>query len=124
MILNENQTWCPPVELIATDTELILKVEIPGVKIKDLDVRTSKDRISITGKHHEQHFANEKELIPSQLHYGQIQCTVQLPVPIQNERVEAELVDGILSLTLPKAQKQENTTNKENKPERFALFST
>ncbi|WP_175561222.1 Hsp20/alpha crystallin family protein [Hydrococcus rivularis] len=122
MLLNENRVWYPPIELIETDTALILRAEIPGVKIRDLDVRTTKSLISITGKRHEQHFANEKELICSQLHYGQIECLIELPVPIQNHRVEAELVDGVLTVIMPKAQTWDTSKNQENIQEILALF--
>jgi HSP20 family protein len=117
MTFNDDRIWCPLVELAETDTALILRAEIPGVKIRDLDVRTTKDTISIVGKRREQHFSNEKEVFSSQPHYGRLECLVHLPVSIQNERVEAELVDGILTLTMPKAQ------NKEARQDRLALFS-
>ncbi|NJK46868.1 Hsp20/alpha crystallin family protein [Candidatus Gracilibacteria bacterium] len=107
MTFDDDKIWCPLVDLVETDTALILRAEIPGVKIRDLDVRTTKNTISIIGKRREQHFSNEKELFSSQSHYGRLECLVHLPVSIQNERIEAELVDGILTLTMPKAQKQE-----------------
>ncbi|MCU0535105.1 MAG: Hsp20/alpha crystallin family protein [Hydrococcus sp. Prado102] len=116
MTFDEDRIWCPLVELVETDTTLILRAEIPGVKIRDLDVRTAKDTILITGKRSEQHFSDEKEVISSQHHYGRLECLVNLPVPIQNKRVEAELVDGILTLTMPKAQ------NQKARQDKLALF--
>jgi HSP20 family protein len=114
MLIEENQVWCPPVELLETDTALILKVEMPGIRIKDIAVRTTTNAISISGKRQMQHFANEREAICSQLHYGRIQCTIELPIEIQNKRVEAELVDGILTVTMPKVTRQEKATEQEN----------
>jgi HSP20 family protein len=117
MTFDDDRIWCPLVELVETETALILRAEIPGVKIRDLDVRTTRDTISIIGKRHEQHFSHEKEVISSQHHYGRLECLVNLPVSIQNEHIEAELVDGILTLTMPKAQNQDANPNK------IALFS-
>lgn len=120
MTLSERQVWHPPVELIETETELILKAEIPGVKISDLEVRTTKKSVSISGKHFVQHLTNKREVISSELHYGEIQYTVNLPVPIQNDRTEAELVDGILTLTMPKLPQSKEIPEKT---EKTAIFS-
>lgn len=115
MTLRENQIWHPPVELIETETELILQAEVPGVKIKDLEVRTTQNAISISGKHFVKHLTSKKEVISSELHYGEIQYTVNLPVPIQNERTEAELVDGILTLTMLKLPQPQESADKAEK---------
>lgn len=114
MSLREKQVWHPPVELIETETELILKAEIPGVKIKDLEVRTTQNAVSISGKHFVQHLTSQREVISSQLHYGEMQYTVNLPVPIQNERVEAELIDGILTLNMPKLPQPKDLAETKN----------
>jgi HSP20 family protein len=122
MKFNEDRVWCPPVELVETSTALILKVEIPGVKIQDLDVRTTENSVAINGKRRLQNFAHEKELIASQMHYGDIKCTVKLPVSIQNERVEAELIDGILTVTMPKVRDRTEMRDWQRTEEEFALF--
>ena len=97
-----DQTWCPAIELDETDTDLILKAELPGVAINELNIHAESESLSIGGVHPRHKQKTERELIPSQLHYGQLKCNVPLPVKIQVERVSAELIDGVLTVTMPK----------------------
>ena len=115
----KGKTWCPAIELNETERNLILKAEIPGVEIKHLNISADPESISISGIHDRYKSSTEKELIPSQLHYGQLarhsvgrfhrlkgsvegDCNVALPVKVQVDRVRAELIDGVLTVTMPK----------------------
>lgn len=98
-----DKTWCPAIEFNENDQELILKAEIPGVDIKHLNINAQPESIAISGSHPHHKLSNEKELIPSQLHYGNLDCNIALPVKIQVDRIQAELVDGVLTVTMPKA---------------------
>ncbi|WP_052055409.1 Hsp20/alpha crystallin family protein [Myxosarcina sp. GI1] len=98
-----NKTWCPAIEFNETNRELIIKAEVPGVNIKHLNIHAEPESISISGMHDRHQTVDEKELIPSQLHYGQLNCNIPLPVKIQVEKVNAELIDGVLTITMPKS---------------------
>ena len=98
----QNRTWYPAIEFNETDRELILKAEVPGVKIKDLIVNAQSKSVSISGTCDPDKSTNEKELIPSEFHYGQIKIDVPLPAKIQTEKTRAELIDGVLTITMPK----------------------
>lgn len=98
----QSQAWCPAIELNENNEELILKAEVPGVEIKNLNIHAETESISISGIHDQHKSTVEKELIPSQLHYGQLQCNVPLPVKIQVEKIRAELIDGVLTISMPK----------------------
>ena len=77
------ETWCPAIELDETQTDLVLKAEVPGVEIKDLKIQAQPESLSIVGVHPRHKQATEKELIPSQLHYGQLECNIPLPIKIR-----------------------------------------
>ena len=98
----EDKTWCPAIEFNETDTDLILKAEVPGVEIQHLNISAEPESISISGIHNHRKLSTEKELIPSQLHYGKLNCNVSLPVEIQVNHIEAELIGGVLTVTMPK----------------------
>ena len=98
----QDKTWCPPIELKEIDRNLILKAEVPGVEIHHLNIHAEADSICISGIHNRHKSQQEKELIPSQLHYGKLQCQISLPANIQVEKVNAELIDGVLTITMPK----------------------
>ena len=87
-----------------TEKNLILKAELPGVEIKHLNINAQPESISISGDRSHHKLLNEKELIPSQLHYGKLDCNIDLPAKIKVNRVRAELIDGVLTVTMPKAK--------------------
>ena len=91
----------PAVELQDTGTAIILRAEVPGVEAKDLDVRVSRQAVSLAGEYRqpESHTGRKWR---SQFQYGCFRRLVALPQPVQNDRLQAEFKDGILTLTLPK----------------------
>lgn len=93
--------WTPKIELQNTDKALILRVEVPGVEGRDLDVQVSRQSVLIAGKSRPK--PTEKSgRSHSEFRYGQFRRTVELPVAVENQQVSAALKDGILTLTLPK----------------------
>jgi HSP20 family protein len=97
-------TWGPAIELKETETDIIVKAEIPGVEAKDLDIQVSQDVVYLAGEHKEEKRSEEKGYFRSELHYGQFQRTIPLPVPIKNDLVKSEFKNGVLTLTLPKIE--------------------
>ncbi|MCP6759024.1 MAG: Hsp20/alpha crystallin family protein [Fischerella sp. CENA71] len=95
-------TWKPAVELQNTNNNLILRVQIPGVEAKDLDIQVTKEAVAITGEHRYENKAGNNGQIRSEFRYGKFQRVIPLPVAIQNDQVQAEYKNGILTLTLPK----------------------
>lgn len=93
--------WTPAIELQNTETALILRAEVPGVEAKDLDVRVSRQAVVLSGQY--QHKQTDSQgRYRTEFRYGSFQRVIQLPVPVLNEQLQAELKDGILTLTLPK----------------------
>lgn len=108
--------WTPGIELHDEDNNIILRAEIPGVEGKDLDIQVTREAISIAGEHRYEKRTEEKGFYHSEFRYGKFQRTVPLPVPIQNDKVEAEFKNGILMLTLPKAEELQRKVVKVNVP--------
>ncbi|NKB18787.1 MAG: Hsp20/alpha crystallin family protein [Pseudanabaena sp. CRU_2_10] len=101
----EDAAWAPAVEMQETDSDLILKAQIPGIEAKDLDIQVSEDAVSIAGEHREEKKTEEKGYFRSEFSYGRFQRIVPLPMRINNEQIGSEFKDGVLKLTLPKVEK-------------------
>ncbi|MGJ5673407.1 MAG: Hsp20/alpha crystallin family protein [Nostochopsis sp.] len=99
-----NATWTPAVELKETDTDIILKAEVPGIEAKDLDVEVSTDVVAIAGEYQQEKQEQDKGCLRTEFRYGQFQRIVPLPVPVKNDQVKAEFKNGVLTLTLPKVE--------------------
>jgi HSP20 family protein len=81
-----------------------LKVELPGIEAKDIDIQVSDNLISIAGERKEEKHHKEKGGYWTELSYGQFQRIVPLPMAIDKNNVKADLKNGLLTLCLPKSQ--------------------
>lgn len=112
--------WKPAIELQDTEENVILRAEIPGIEGKDLDVRVTREAVAITGEHRYENKTEEKGFFRSELRYGKFQRVVPLPVAVQNDKVQADFTNGILTLTLPKVETAKNRVVKLNLTEQPA----
>ncbi len=103
-----NLSKVPAAELTETEDALHLKLEIPGIKASDLDIQVTVDHVSISGERKEESKSEDKGVTRSEFRYGKFSRVIPLPVKIQNTNVTAEYKDGILNLTLPKAEEEKN----------------
>lgn len=107
-------SWVPAIELQHTGSELLLKAEVPGVDSKDLDIQVTQDAVSISGEHRYEKRTESKNNLHSEIRYGRFQRIISLPAKVQNQRVTADLKDGILVLRLPKVEQEQNRVFKVN----------
>jgi HSP20 family protein len=97
--------WTPPVDLYETPAEFVLTAELPGLTRDQIDIHAEDSRISIRGAR----AAGPDRHIPcEQFHrvergHGRFSRAFSLPEPIDVEGVTADLKDGILTVTIPKA---------------------
>ena len=107
-------SFAPAAELQETDEALHLKLEVPGLESKDINVEVTADAVSISGERKSETRTEEKGMLRSEFRYGQFQRVIPLPTRIQNNNVEAEYKNGILHLTLPKTEEAKNKVVKVN----------
>lgn len=108
------QAFMPLAEMEQTEDAVHLKVEVPGMNADDLDVQVTKDAVMITGERKSESKSENNGMKRSEFRYGSFSRTIPLPVPIDNNQVKGDYQDGILTLELPKIQKQENKVTKVN----------
>ncbi|KOP27647.1 heat-shock protein [Hapalosiphon sp. MRB220] len=104
----------PAAELQETEKAILLKLEIPGIEAKDLDIQVTEESVYISGERKSETKTEEKGYTRSEFHYGKFQRVIPLPARIQNTNVTAEYKDGILNLTLPKTEAEKNKVVKVN----------
>ena len=105
---NGNFSKIPAAELTETDDALHLKLEVPGMSAKDLDIQVTVDKVAITGERKAETENNENGKTRSEFRYGKFQRVIPLPVRIENTNVTADYKDGILHLNLPKSNEEKN----------------
>ena len=109
-----NISKVPAAELSETDNAVNLKLEVPGMNAKDLDIQVTENAVSIRGERKEERTTEENGTKRSEFRYGKFERVIPLPARIQNTDVKADYKDGILNLHLPKAQEEKNKVVKVN----------
>lgn len=104
----------PAAELTEADDAIYLKLEVPGLAAKDIDIQVTENAVSISGERKSETKTEEKGYTRTEFQYGKFQRVIPLPTRIQNTKVIAEHKDGILNLTLPKKEEAKNTVVKVN----------
>lgn len=107
-------SFLPAAELEETSDALLLKIELPGMDAKDLDIQVTADAVSVSGERKSESQSESNGIKRTEFRYGKFQRVIPLPVRIQNTDVKAEYKDGILHLTLPKAEEEKNRVVKVN----------
>jgi HSP20 family protein len=94
----------PPMNVTQDDNHFHLRAEVPGVRAEDLSISALRNRVSISGK---REIVEEKDggnYHRKERAEGEFSRTVTLPSEVAADRVEARCSDGILTVTLPKAE--------------------
>jgi HSP20 family protein len=107
-------SWNPAVELIDSGDNLVFRALLPGISAQDIDVHVTRDAISLSGERKPLHNGNNVNSLHSEFRYGKFQRVLNLPFPVQNDKVQADYRDGILTLTLPKVEAVRNRVVKIN----------
>lgn len=112
--LESNFFRVPAAEIEETKDAIYLKLEVPGMEAKDIDVQVTENAVLISGERKSETKTEEKGITRSEFQYGKFRRVIPLSVRIQNTNVTAEYKDGILALTLPKTETEKNKVVKVN----------
>jgi len=98
-----SRVYVPRVDIWETPDAIIVAADMPGVGEKAVDVTVDKNILTISGKV-EQARPENHTLLLSEYEVGDYQRVFTLPNEIDQDRIQAAMRDGVLRLTLPKAQ--------------------
>jgi HSP20 family protein len=99
------RAWIPAVDMYETKDDLVLQVEVPGVREKDVAVSITGDLLSIRGERRfSEEEARDRKLLHVERVYGQFERLIQLPLAVQADKVKATYREGVLEIKLPKAE--------------------
>ena len=94
--------WTPPVDLLETTEAYLVVAELPGVNRDDLTISMHDDgRLTLAGVRRERH---AEEYHQVERGHGSFSRTFHLLIPVDADRITADLHDGVLTVTCPKAE--------------------
>jgi HSP20 family protein len=96
-------TFNPRLDAVETDQEVKVSVELPGLDEKDIDVSLTRDLLTISGVKRQEHEKESRNYFRSERSYGSFKRSIPLPCEVESGTVEAVFRNGVLTVTLPKA---------------------
>jgi len=94
----------PQVDVEETDKEMIVKVDLPGVNPKDIQIELMDSYLTISGKSESEDEIKDKNYYHKERRYGSFQRQVPLPCAVLEDNITAKSKDGVLVITLPKKE--------------------
>ena len=96
-------SWIPAVDIFETPEAIVLKAELPGITAQDISVEVKDNILTLKGEKRLEKETKEENYHRMERSYGSFQRAFTLPGTVQQEKAKAKFKDGILEISLPKA---------------------
>jgi HSP20 family protein len=96
--------WTPALDVHEEKDDIVVRVELPGMKKEDIELSLHDGSLSISGERKSEKKFEDTEVYRAERFVGRFQRTVALPAPVAADRVKAQYKDGVLTVTLPKTE--------------------
>ncbi len=93
-----------PLDVYETDDAVVIKTSIPGVKPEDIEISVSGDTLTISAETKEEEEVQRENYIRRERRFGTCCRSVTLPGGLEANEAEAKYENGVLTLTIPKAE--------------------
>jgi HSP20 family protein len=94
----------PAIDLYQTNDSVVVKAALPGLKADEVQLMVSGDVLTIKGEYHQNDDVKEATYHLREQRYGSFERSVMLPTEVQSEKAKAEFENGILTVSIPKAE--------------------
>ena len=94
----------PAIDLYQNDNEVIVKAALPGIKADDVQISVHGDVLTLRGELKQETEQKETTYYIHEQRFGSFERSVSLPTDVQTDKARADFENGILTVTLPKAE--------------------
>jgi HSP20 family protein len=94
----------PALDVYQTPNDIVVKAALPGLKPKDVDIDITGETLTIRGESKAEQEIKKEDYLYQERHYGALSRSVVLPSGLKPDKAEAAMENGILTLTIPKAE--------------------
>ena len=95
--------WSPAVDITERKDAYLVAVELPGVRIDDLEITFQDGLLTIQGQRHVTPDSSEERVHRAESRYGPFRRSVMMPTHVRADGIEASTQDGVLRILVPKA---------------------
>ncbi len=96
--------WTPALDIHEDKDNVYVRAELPGMKKEDIEVSLHDGMLSISGERKSEQTQKDAEVYRAERFFGRFQRSVSLPTTVDANKVSAHYQDGILTITLAKAE--------------------
>ena len=100
-----DQSFSPPMDIYETEENLVVVMEVAGMKAEDIRMTFDKDILSIWGFRKEPPSPPKTRLHQMEIDYGRFQRTLRIPFPLKSDEFKASYRLGFLMITVPKVKR-------------------
>jgi len=93
-----------PLDMYQTDDSVVIKASVPGVKPEEVEVTITGDTLTIKGETRAEEEVKKDNYFRQEISYGAFSRSIILPGSVQTDKAEATFENGVLTLTVPKAE--------------------
>lgn len=93
-----------PIDMYQTDDSVVVKASVPGVKPEEVEVTITGDTLTIKGETRAEEEVKQDSYVRQEISYGAFSRSILLPSSLQTDKAEATFENGVLTLTIPKAE--------------------
>lgn len=95
-------------DVYQTPNEVVIKSTIAGVRTDELDISINNDMVTIRGTREKEHEVEQKDYYYQELYWGSFSRSVILPVEVDADEATASMKNGILTIKIPKADREKH----------------
>ncbi len=96
--------WSPALDVQEDKDNYIFRAELPGLKREDIEVSLQDGALVISGERKIEKVEEGTEIHRQERYYGKFQRALSLPAPVAADKIKAQYKDGVLTVTVPKAE--------------------
>ena len=96
--------WNPAFDVYEDKDNVYVRAELPGMRKEEIDLSLHNGSLSVFGERKSDDTLKDAEVYRAERFFGRFQRTITLPTPVAVDKIKAQYKDGILSVTLPKAE--------------------
>ena len=113
-----NHSWVPPMDLVADGQDVVISLELPGLRVNDIDIEVYEGRLTVSAERTDRtsHLSEDSKTLVKELRHGSFRRDFSLPDGLEADAVSADYTDGILRLRVsgvskPPAEPQKVTVS-------------
>lgn len=109
----QSALWAPRTDISETEDHYTLRMDMPGLSKKDLNIELQGDTLTVSGERKSEHEENKENFHRVERSYGRFFRSFTLPQASDTEQVKATMKEGVLTIEVPKRE--------ESKPRRIEI---